>query len=250
MKKIGVLFGIGHSVEDKSNNGSSQGGPRQRAEALAALNNAFNSSPETPTSADKLNSLNQGGHRQWAEALAALNSAFSSSSGNKPVTPRKSPRGQGSQRAAAVAALSNVLTAEKKTHSPDSSPVATSSPVVESSPFDAKSESVPSESEGHEEVTETKETEEPASETGSNGNSESKQENVDDGSDSQNSQSVFSYEQLKAKSGSHLSGVDLKRREAYLSDQEFETVFAMTKEAFNKLPRWKQDMLKRKFDLF
>ncbi|KAK2416960.1 villin [Trifolium repens] len=250
MKKMAVLFGIGHSVEDKSNNGSSQGGPRQRAEALAALNNAFNSSPETPTSADKLNSLNQGGHRQRAEALAALNSAFSSSSGTKPVTPRKSPRGQGSQRAAAVAALSNVLTAEKKTHSPDSSPVATSSPVVESSPFDAKSESVPSESEGREEVTETKETEEPASETGSNGNSESKQENVEDGSDSQNSQSVFSYEQLKAKSGSHLSGVDLKRREAYLSDQEFETVFAMTKEAFNKLPRWKQDMLKRKFDLF
>ncbi|WJX78432.1 Villin-3 [Trifolium repens] len=249
-KKMAVLFGIGHSVEDKSNNGSSQGGPRQRAEALAALNNAFNSSPETPTSADKLNSLNQGGHRQRAEALAALNSAFSSSSGTKPVTPRKSPRGQGSQRAAAVAALSNVLTAEKKTHSPDSSPVATSSPVVESSPFDAKSESVPSESEGREEVTETKETEEPASETGSNGNSESKQENVEDGSDSQNSQSVFSYEQLKAKSGSHLSGVDLKRREAYLSDQEFETVFAMTKEAFNKLPRWKQDMLKRKFDLF
>lgn len=250
MKKMAVLFGIGHSVEDKSNNGSSQGGPRQRAEALAALNNAFNSSPETTSSADKLNSLNQGGHRQRAEALAALNSAFSSSSGTKPVTPRKSPRGQGSQRAAAVAALSNVLTAEKKTHSPDSSPVATSSPVVESSPFDAKSESGPSESEGREEVTETKETEEPASETGSNGNSESKQENVEDGSDSQNSQSVFSYEQLKAKSGSHLSGVDLKRREAYLSDQEFETVFAMTKEAFNKLPRWKQDMLKRKFDLF
>ncbi|WJX83787.1 Villin-2 [Trifolium repens] len=250
MKKMALLFGIGHSVEDKSNNGSSQGGPRQRAEALAALNNAFNSSPETTSSADKLNSLNQGGHRQRAEALAALNSAFSSSSGSKPVTPRKSPRGQGSQRAAAVAALSNVLTAEKKTHSPDSSPVATSSPVVESSPFDAKSESVPSKSEGREEVTETKETEEPASETGSNGNSESKQENVEDGSDSQNSQSVFSYEQLKAKSGSHLSGVDLKRREAYLSDQEFETVFAMTKEAFNKLPRWKQDMLKRKFDLF
>jgi hypothetical protein len=39
---------------------------------------------------------------------------------------------------------------------------------------------------------------------------------VEDGSDSQNSQSVFSYEQLKAKSGSHLSGVDLKRREVSL----------------------------------
>jgi len=85
-----------------------------------------------------LNNLNQGGHRQRAEALAALNSAFSSSSGTKAVTPRRSPRGQGSQRAAAVAALSNVLTAEKKKSSPDSSPVASSSPVVESSTFGEK----------------------------------------------------------------------------------------------------------------
>lgn len=250
MKKLALLFGIGHSVEEKSNGSSQGGGPRQRAEALAALNNAFNSSPEASPSPDKLNNLNQGGHRQRAEALAALNSAFSSSSGTKAVTPRRSPRGQGSQRAAAVAALSNVLTAEKKKSSPDNSPVASSSPVVEGSTFDAKTESVPSESEGREEVTETKETEELVSETGSNGNSESKQENVEGGNDSQNSQNVFTYEQLKAKSGSDLSGVDLKRRETYLSDEEFETVFAMTKEAFTKLPRWKQDMLKRKVDLF
>ena len=245
-KKLALLFGIGHSVEEKSN-GSSQGGPRQRAEALAALNNAFNSSPESASSTDKFNSLNQGGPRQRAEALAALNSAFSSSSGTKVVTSRASPRGQGSQRAAAVAALSNVLTAEKNKSSPDGSPVASSSPVVDSSTFDAKSETAPSETEGLEEVGEAKETEEPAPENGSNGNSESKQENLEDGNDSQK---VFSYEQLKAKPGSHLSGVDLKRREAYLSDTEFQTVFAMTKDAFSKLPRWKQDMLKRKVDLF
>ncbi|CAK8543222.1 unnamed protein product [Lathyrus sativus] len=249
-KKLALLFGIGHSVEEKSNGSSQGGGPRQRAEALAALNNAFNSSPETAPSTDRLNSLNQGGPRQRAEALAALNSAFSSSSGTKVVTPRKSPRGQGSQRAAAVAALSNVLTAEKKKQSPDGSPVASSSPVVESNTPDAKSEAAPSESEGPEEVTETKEAEELAPETGSNGNSDTKQEDVEDGNDNQNSQSIFTYEQLKAKSGSHLSGIDLKRREAYLSEEEFQTVFAISKEAFSKLPRWKQDMLKRKVDLF
>lgn len=197
-----------------------------------------------------MNSLNQGGPRQRAEALAALNSAFSSSSGTKVVTPRKSPRGQGSQRAAAVAALSNVLTAEKKKQSPDSSPMASSSPVVESNTPDAKSETAASELEGPEEVTETKEAEELAPETGSNGSSETKLEDVEDGNDNQNSQSVFTYEQLKAKSGSHLSGIDLKRREAYLSEEEFQTVFAISKEAFSKLPRWKQDMLKRKVDLF
>ena len=77
-----------------------------------------------------MNGSNQGGHRQRAEALAALNSAFNSSSGTKTVTSRPSPKGQGSQRAAAVAALSSVLTAEKKKRSTDTSPVAGSSPVV------------------------------------------------------------------------------------------------------------------------
>lgn len=63
------------------------------------------------------------GPRQRAEALAALNSAFSQSSASKsPSASRPSAAGQGSQRAAAVAALSSVLTAESKKKSPDSSP--------------------------------------------------------------------------------------------------------------------------------
>ncbi|KAG5066702.1 hypothetical protein JHK86_010433 [Glycine max] len=180
-------------------------GPRQRAEALATLNNAFNSSPETTSSADKLNGLNRGGPRQRAEALAALNSAFNSSFGTKFYTPRPSGRGQGSQKAAAVAALSSVLTAKKKKTSPKTSPVASTSPVVESSNFDTKSESAPSKMEVVEEVADVKETEEVAPETGTNGDSEQpKQENVEDGrNDSENNNlNVFSYEQLKTKSGS------------------------------------------------
>ncbi|XLS93489.1 hypothetical protein HN51_069497 [Arachis hypogaea] len=96
-KKVTLLFGIGHAVEDR------------------------------------LNGLNQGGPRQRAEALAALNSAFKSSSGTKSSSPKTTGRSQGSQRAAAVTALSQVLTAEKKKQSPDSSPVASRSPVVETS---------------------------------------------------------------------------------------------------------------------
>ncbi|RYR73577.1 hypothetical protein Ahy_A02g007995 [Arachis hypogaea] len=84
-------------------------------------------------SRDRLNGLNQGGPRQRVEALAALNSAFKSSSGTKSSSPKTTGRSQGSQRAAAVAALSQVLTAEKKKQSPYSSPVATRSPVVETS---------------------------------------------------------------------------------------------------------------------
>ncbi|KAF1897790.1 hypothetical protein Lal_00032550 [Lupinus albus] len=249
-KKMTLFFGIGHVVEEKSNGSS---GPRQRAEALAALSNAFNSSSETTSSMtqDRLNGLNQGGPRQRAEALAALNSAFNSSSGTKPVTPRAAGRSQGSsQRAAAVAALSQVLTAEKKKTSPDASPVASTGPTAENSTLDAKHESPHSESGGPEEVAEAKETQETSPETGSNGDSEPKQEKVEDGNDGQNNQSVFSYEQLNTKSGSVVSGIDLKRRETYLSDEEFESIFKMTKEAFSKLPRWKQDMLKKKVDLF
>lgn len=70
---------------------------------------------------DRSNGSN-GGPTQRASALAALNSAFNSSSSPRAVATGR-PVGKG-QRAAAVAALSSVLTAEKK--SPDVSPVRTS----------------------------------------------------------------------------------------------------------------------------
>lgn len=85
---------------------------------------------------DKSNGSSQGGPRQRAEALAALSNAFNSSSGSKPSALRPSAAAQGSQRAAAVAALSSVLTAEKKKQSPDSSP--TRSPPSETSPLGKK----------------------------------------------------------------------------------------------------------------
>ncbi|KAG5063646.1 hypothetical protein JHK85_004829 [Glycine max] len=214
-KKVSLLFGFGHAVEEKSN-GSSLGGPRQRAEALAALSNAFSSSSEKASSLaqDRLNGLGQGGPRQRAEALAALNSAFSSSSGTKTFTPRPSGRGQGSQRAAAVAALSQVLTAEKK-KSPDGSPVASRSPITQGSATETKSDSSEVE-----EVAEAKETEELPPETGSNGDLEPKQENVEEGNDGQR---TFSYEQLKTKSGRNVPGIDLKRREFEKARGEYPT---------------------------
>lgn len=38
--------------------------------------------------------------------------------------------------------------------------------------------------------------------------------------------------------------------QTYLSDEEFKTVFGLTKETFYQQPKWKQDMQKRKLDLF
>ncbi|XP_011078908.1 villin-3-like [Sesamum indicum] len=215
-KKVMQLFGVGHAVEERSN-GSNNGGPTQRASALAALNSAFNSTPST-------------------KAVSA---------------PKPGGTSQGSQRAAAVAALSSVLTAEKKP-SGDISPVRRSgSPSAESSPpAPGKSEEA-AEIEDSEEVSEVKETEtvEPIPESYED-DSGPKSDTDQDENGSESSQSTFSYDQLKAKSDNPVTGIDFKRREAYLSDEEFQSVLGMEKDAFYKLPKWKQDMLKKKVDLF
>ncbi|KAG8367888.1 hypothetical protein BUALT_Bualt16G0119400 [Buddleja alternifolia] len=217
-KKVMLLFGTGHAVEERSN-GSNNGGPTQRASALAALNSAFSSS-STPS-----------------RAVSA--------------PPRAGGTGRGSQRAAAVAALSSVLTAEQK-RSPNVSPArpSRSSPAESSRPAPMKSEDA-AEIEESKRIAEVKvtETAEPVLEA--NGElSGSKPDTNHDENGSGSSQSTFNYDQLKAKSDNPATGIDFKRREAYLSDEEFYSVLGMTKDNFYKLPKWKQDMLKKKVDLF
>lgn len=219
-KKVFLLFGAGHAAETQDrSNGSNQGGPTQRA-----------------------------------SAMAALTSAFKPSSGNRTTAPRPSGRGQGSsQRAAAVAALSSVLTAETKKRSPDASPSRSSrSPPPESSPSAGiKSEMAVSETEDSQGVSDANENEGAAAVPESNGeDSAPKREEQQDDIGTEAGQSTFSYDQLKAKSENPVTGIDFKRREAYLSDEEFQTILGMTKDAFYKLPKWKQDMTKKKVDLF
>ncbi|KAL6987152.1 Villin-2 [Sarracenia purpurea var. burkii] len=206
-------------------------------------------------SPDKSNGSNQGGPTQRASALAALSSAFNPYSGTKSAAAsRPTGMNQGSQRAAAVAALSQVLSAEKK-RSPEASPTqsSTRSPPPEASPpAGTKNENALSEvedSNGDSEVKKTEDVAEPVLE--SNGNdSRSQTEAEQDANGSETSQSTFSYEQLKAHSDNPVTGIDFKRREAYLSDEEFQAILGIKKEAFYKLPKWKQDIQKKKFDLF
>ncbi|GFY80564.1 villin 3 [Actinidia rufa] len=217
-KKIMQVFGLGQAVESDKSNGSNQGGPTQRASALAALSSAFNSSSGArSTSASRLSGASQG-----------------------------------SQRAAAVAALSQVLTAEKK-RSPEVSPARPSrSPAAEASPpAGTKSENALSEFEDSREVSEVKETEEGEPVSESNGDDSGPKQYVEqDENGSETSQSTFRYERLKAHSDNPVTGIDFKRREAYLSEEEFQSVLGMKKDAFYKLPKWKQDMHKKKSDLF
>ncbi|KAJ0560391.1 putative villin headpiece, villin/Gelsolin, ADF-H/Gelsolin-like domain superfamily [Helianthus annuus] len=222
-KKVLLLFGFGgggNSGESQDKSNGNQGGPTQRASALAALNSAFKSSPTTKSSAS-------------------------------PKVPSR-----GSQRAAAVAALSSVLTAEKKgssdasparpVRSTDASPARSirSPPSETVSPAVAKSEEPSDSNEGSEVTTETSD---PVQEANGDGSAPKPEENE---CESVDSQSTFSYEQLRAKSENPVKGIDFKRREAYLSAEEFEAVLGMTKEAFYKIPKWKQDMMKKKVDLF
>ncbi|OVA13838.1 Villin headpiece [Macleaya cordata] len=213
-KKVWLLLGRAHASESQGkSNGSDQGGPTQRASALAALSSAFNPS-----------------------------------AGTKSTVSRPSASSQGSQRAAAVAALSGVLTAEKKKRSPDVSPSKAGRASDVSASDALKGDNIHSEAEDSQEVPESKETvEEVEHVSESNGEESVVKESQED---ENGGVILFSYDQLNTKSTNPATGIDFKRREVYLSDVEFQTVLGMTKEAFYKQPKWKQDMQKKKVDLF
>ncbi|KAK3010164.1 hypothetical protein RJ639_011409 [Escallonia herrerae] len=210
-KKVMLLFGAGHTVEDKTN-GTNQGGPTQRASALAALNSAFTSSPGTKASAAS----------------------------------RPSGMNQGSQRAAAVAALSQpvVSTLYARLREYLQSQISFVLAAVTKNEDDAE---VDDSKEAYE-VKETRIFEPVSDRNGEESGPKPGAEEDENGSES--SQTTFSYEQLKAKSDNPVTGIDFKRREAYLSDEEFVAVLGFPKDAFYKLPKWKQDMHKKKADLF
>ncbi|KAJ6809051.1 villin-2 [Iris pallida] len=259
-KKLSLLFGslLHPESNDKSSN-SNHDGPTQRASALAALSSAFNPSN---TSKEKTFSSSQGEYTQRAEALAALSSAFNSSSREKPAAPKPSRSTQGSQRAAAVAALSTVLTAEQMKEQSEAAKGRLSrgssidSLVAdESNPENASSEMG--------EPVEGSELGDPVEipAEGSPGEGESVSENNEAGSEEKDDsqlaeeneggeQQTYSYERLKAKSTDPVREIDQSRREAYLSEDEFQTVFGIMKEEFYQQPKWKQDVQKRKLDLF
>lgn len=46
------------------------------------------------------------------------------------------------------------------------------------------------------------------------------------------------------------AGVEKTKRETYLSPQDFQSALGMDKAAFAKLPKWKQDGIKKKANLY
>lgn len=235
-----------------------QGIPIQAIENLRKqVSTTDAASSESPTrSSDSSNGSKQSGPTQRASALAALSSAFGSSSGSK-AAPRAtkasiSPSNQSSQRAAAVAALSTVLDAEPKRVSPtrtivggDKKPsTAGTASAVTNNTLRPQTEELPvkdgsttqDETSLGESNSESKEVSEPnefEAKQEENGNSD-----------------TYSYERLRTKSTNPAPGIDHKKRETYLSPEEFQKVFGMDQKTFSAQPKWKQDMRKKSVDLF
>lgn len=61
---------------------------------------------------------------------------------------------------------------------------------------------------------------------------------------------IYPYERLKTSSADPITEIDVTKRETYLSSEEFREKFGMTKDAFYKLPKWKQNKLKMALQLF
>ncbi|OMO84328.1 Villin headpiece [Corchorus capsularis] len=61
---------------------------------------------------------------------------------------------------------------------------------------------------------------------------------------------IYPYQRLTVVSRDPAPGIDVTRREAYLSEEEFAEKFGMPKAAFYKLAKWRQNKLKMALDLF
>ncbi|KAG0607331.1 hypothetical protein M758_8G020200 [Ceratodon purpureus] len=174
---------------------------------------------------------------QRAAAMAALSSQLTSegklskaaqtiinqNSASAPGSPKfHRPSTANSQRAAAMAALSFMLGTKSTTASTvsvDADWVAGSSPFTK--------------------VEATGDTESTTS---------SKSE--DGGDEGEEITEFFSYDRLKSTSTDPAPKINIKRKEAYLSPEDFEKLFGMSRTQFYEMPKWKQDQRKRNLQLF
>eukprot|EP00971_Amphidinium_carterae_P182521 3622403-Amphidinium_carterae.1 len=85
--------------------------------------------------------------------------------------------------------------------------------------------------------------------TGDTDNLVKKMDKKDDVQYSDPSTVKHSHADLTDKAKPRPGGVDPARKEEYLSDEEFQTVFGMTPAAFRGLPKWKQSNLKKAKEL-
>lgn len=61
---------------------------------------------------------------------------------------------------------------------------------------------------------------------------------------------TYSYECLVSNSTNPARGIDPRRRESYLTAEEFHKIFNMDQKQFYEQPKWKQQRQKKAVDLF
>lgn len=157
------------------------------------------------------------------------------------------------QRAAALAALSTSLNTASIADTPRPShlkPIRVRLPSTEDLDFaqkEAQKAQSPTESHLPEaEATVAVKTQD----SSTNGNNYDSLGQGRNGTDVSQDSGFITYAKLKASSMNPAPGVDPKKRESYLSPEDFVKVFGMDQKQFYKLPKWKQDMQKKAVDLF
>ncbi|KVH94754.1 Gelsolin domain-containing protein [Cynara cardunculus var. scolymus] len=272
-KKATLLFGAGSVENQDKSHGTKSGGATQRASAMAALTNAFRSSSvtKTPTSPRM---PTRGSQR--AAAVAALSNVLTAEKKGQPESPtrRQHKRNPSSEPGSPAGFHKRYPSSEPGSPSGTQTLLwldacklnikmykelpmglcAAPFKSEEASTFFVNNESsqvitepIP---ETNEEESSMKQTTEDSSTKQTTEDSSTKQIHEQEEGGGVDIQTSYSYEQLNTKSKNPITGIDYKKREAYLSPEEFEAIFKMTKEAFYQLPRWKQDQNKKKVDLF
>ncbi|KAL6843762.1 hypothetical protein ACP4OV_026333 [Aristida adscensionis] len=82
-------------------------------------------------------------------------------------------------------------------------------------------------------------------ESGTGDGDENENEEEDD-----EGRTIYPYERLITTAEDPIPDIDVTKREIYLSSADFKEKFGMTRAAFNKLPKWKQNRLKSNIQLF
>ncbi|XP_037416188.1 villin-3-like isoform X1 [Triticum dicoccoides] len=155
--------------------------------------------------------------------------SFSKSSSPDPVKPP--------QRAASIAAMSASFERPRQTLIPKS---------IKASPEVKKPQSEASKPKPEEDAKEST----PATKDGQTVTPTIQEDVKEDQPEDEEGLPTYPYDRLRTSSSNPVTDIDSTRRETYLSSAEFREKFGMTKEAFAKLPKWKQNRLKIALQLF
>lgn len=217
------------------------------------------SSESTKQIPENSNGFRKDGLTRKSSALASLTSAFTSSDGEKCASKDvkasfKPSLNQSSRRSSVGVLLSTALSVETKSHSAkdstiqstqvaDAVTVSDAAKIETSTAADAESEFPKQDESAAENDTKIQ-----VSMPDSKGEEISKDVNIKP--EENGFSDTYSYERLVSNSTNPARGIDPRRRESYLTAEEFHKIFNMDQKQFYEQPKWKQQRQKKAVDLF